>query len=467
MVGEKPVYVPLSWLAAGILVCLAVAVIALLRLYLNRKGVLDWEADQRIKKSWPKLLVLHIFILLVTFASLWLMQFLTGFRVPWLAHPGPHILYAFFFFIFGVWLALQILRRWRLRKNAFFYFVRSFGYFLFLVIIPWSAFGPRLAFFPAVGLLLISLAALVRWTWLKGILWLASPVLMFRLLVLPEYYQFIYRGVGGMGLAGVRTTPAFALMHLVLILFMTFWSQPFLLGLAAVYRSARGDLLGLKRFRRPAFLVPVGMLLILGAVFLLNLPSYMKPWEQVISVTQEFDSEKNKTQVEFSSGDFLRGVTADIAGQMQTIEERECVKTIDYPLEMNWLKVNPEVQIEDQDKERMVSLKLALAMEKSPYTVSLLLKSDRLLKIDQANIRYRLSKNQVRVSWTCFPERSLRPELHLRLPKEARLDADITVSFLELPVRISAAGKNKFFIYRSQIKKRVELVKTPAAAKKS
>lgn len=459
MVGEKPVYIQPPWLAAGIVLSLVVGLAALLRLYAMRRSGIDWERDKGIKKSWPKLLVLHLLMLVVTFSSFGLMGFLKGYRIPWLLRPGAYIIYAFLFFILGVWLSLQALRRWRLRRNAFFYLIRSSVYLAVLVLFTWASLGPRLALFPAAGLLLLSLACLVRPLWLKGILWLMSPVLMFRLFVLPEYYQFLYRGIGGMGFASVKTPLAFAIVNMAVILFSWLWSHPFLLGFAAAYRSANGDLFGLKRFRRPLALVPLGAVMIAGAFYLTSLPSYAPPWVQTVAVIERFDAEKGKTWIDFSSGDYLKGVTAEFDGRKEALPARSSFKKLDGTLEMDWLRAGASSEFEDREGERLVRVKLDLVFEKQPYSVSLSLNSDAPLKVEEANVQYALRKNKVTMSWFSHPPSSLRPDIRVRVSKGAKLDAEVSAVFLETPRPITCQGENKLFVYRAELKRRIEILK--------
>jgi hypothetical protein len=459
MAGERPIFVRPSWLAAGIVLSLFVGLAAVMRLYARRRVGVSREEDKRIRKSWPKLLALHLLMLIVTFSSFSLMGFLKGHRLPWVYRPGAYILYAFLFFVLGIWLSLQVLRRWRLRKSAFFYLIRASAYFAVLILCTWAGLGPRLAVFPAAGLLCVSLACLVRPAWIKGILWLIAPVLMFRLLVLPEYYQFIYRGIGSMGLAVVKTPLSFVVLNLVIIFITLLWSHPFLLGLAAVYRSARGDLFGLKVFRRPLVLVPLGALIVGGAFYLVGRPSYASPWVQPIAVTERADVDKGKTWIDYSSGDYLRGVRVDSGGTVEEIRARTCFRKVDEALAMDWLRASGTIEPAEGAGKGLMSAKFDLAFDRLPYSVALVLSSDRPLKVEEANVDYRQGKRAVLVRWLSHPPASLRPELKIRLPEGAKLDAEVSAVFLETPRPVRCEGKDKSFIYRAEVRHRLALLK--------
>jgi hypothetical protein len=312
-----------------------------------------------------------------------------------------------------------------------------------------------LALHPASGLLFISLGCLAPWGWFKGLLWLLSPYLMFRLLVLPEYYEFACRSMALFVLPSVKTPAAFILLTVVFILFMALWTMPYLLGFAAVYRSYPADLFWLKRFRRPIALVPLAVLIIGVAIYLLTLPSYSSKWEQQVKITQKLDGDKNKTFIEFSSSDYLKEITANIDGKEETIDRRKCFKKMEYPLEMDWLKEEYACQSEEKGADKLIKAKFRLELEKQPFTVSLKLKSDMPLKIEESNVKYVKRKKTATISWYSFPQQILQPELRLLIPKEAKLEAEIIVDFLETPIAISCGGKNKCFIYRAEISKKL------------
>jgi hypothetical protein len=453
MVGEKPLFIKPVVLGIFIILSILVGIWTLVR---ARKKRVTLEEDKKIRLSWPKLLVLLVIIVVATMASQWTMQLLKGLRLPWITHPGPYFIFAFFFVLLGVWLALQVTRKWKLRKNTFFYLIRAEIYLTVLVFLAWSLGGSRLALYPAAGLLLISLACLAPWGWLKGLLWLLSPYLMFRLLILPEYYQFIFRTMGIFVFRALKTPSAFGLFIAGFMLFLVIWTMPFLLGLAAVYRSFPGDLFQLKAFRRPFSLLPLGVLVIGGAIYLLILPSYAPPWEQVVTVTQKWESEKNKTFIEFLSGDYLRGIEATVDGKPQTINLRSCVKEIEYALDMDWIKDKVVSQSEEKGAEKIVDLGIALEFSKQPFTVSLSLKSDKVMEIEESNVKFVANgRTGATITWFSFPQGSLEPKLKLRLPKDAKIEAELRATFLEKAVPISSEGKNKFFVYRTLITRKI------------
>ncbi len=451
---EKPIFVPPLLMKVFILISVVLAIFTLVVVRRRRK---DFTEDKKIKKSWPKLLVLLFIMMTIVAASDWVLKFLTGQRFYWYAHPGPHLLYLFPFTVLGIWMALQVLWRWRLRKDVFFYMIRASVYLLGFTLISLAFVNPRLALYPASGLFLLSLACLVPWGWLKAVLFLLSPYLLVRLLFIPQLYEFVYRGVAFMGMQ-LKSFLAELMFSGIMIFVMTLFAMPFLLGFVAVYRSYKGDLFGLKRFRRKWALVPVAVLILVCSVYLLTLPSYTSTWEQEVRVNQRYDAKDNSTFIEFVSFDYLKDISANIAGQQESVNKRKSYLKIERPLDMDWVKDDVTVRIDEQGEEKIVDVDALLEFEKRPYTVNLKLECDFPLTIEECSVKYRQGKDErVTMYWYSFPPKSLRPRLKARVPKDATMSAEVTATFLETPLDIQCEGENKYFVHRAIVTRDIEL----------
>ena len=459
LAAGRPFFIGLSWLAGFALLSLVAALAAAIRLHQSRPVGFSLEEDRGVKKSWPKLVILHFLMVSSSFGSFWLVGRVKGVRLPWVIKPGAHVLYALLFFVLGIWIALRLAHGWRLRRDAFFFAIRAFGYLAGLTGLFGIVGGPRLALYPAAGLLLLGSACLARPTWLKGALWLLSPLLMFRLLVLPEYYEFLYRAAGLQALAAVRTPLAFLALNLAAILFTLFWSNPFLLGFAAVYRSSGRDLFALKKFRRPWSLVPLGALLIAGGAWLAAGPGYARPWLQEVAVVEKDEGAGRAAVIELASGDYLRGVRLEFGGRREEIAARTCGKVFPLPLDLNWLKVGSRSEVVDGQERRLVKLGLDLDFAVPPYEVSLRLRSDRPFRLEAANVGFRRKKRQVLATWRYYPAMSLRPEFEIRLPGEATLEGEIRAVFAAQALPVVCSGENLHFVRRTEVRRRVTLLK--------
>jgi pimeloyl-ACP methyl ester carboxylesterase len=451
---EKPIFVRPFFMKTFILISI---ILTIFTLVLWRKRREDFIEDKKIKKSWPKLLVLLFILATVVAASDWVLKLLKGQRFYWYAQPGPHLLYLIPFTAFGIWLALQVLWRWRLRKDVFFYLIRAFVYLLGFTLLAWGFFNPRLALYPAAGFFLISLACLVPWGWLKGVLFILSPYLMFRLLFIPQLYEFVYRSIASMGMQ-LRSFLAELIFSGVMIFLMALFVMPFLLGFAAVYRSYKRDLFGLKRFRMKRALVPVAVLIIVCSIYLMTLPSYTSTWEQEVRVNQKYDGKDNSTSVEFVSVDYLKGISANIAGQLEPINKRKSYLKIERPLEMDWVNDDVTFRYELDEEDKVMDVDTLLEFEKQPFTVYLKFECDLPITVEESSVEYNeRGDTGLTMYWYSFPPKSLRPRLKVRMPKDSSLTAELTATFLETPLDIQCEGDNKHFTHRAIITRNIEL----------
>jgi len=455
LLNEKPVFISPALQVAFLVLTFILAVLALI---VVRKKRIGFQEEKKVKWSWPKLTVLLLVILVVVSLSDGIMRFLKGQRFFWYAHPTPHLVLIVPFALLGIWLALQLLRKWKLRRDSFFYLIRAALYLSVFILAAWVFTGPRLALYPASALFLICAGCLVPWTWLKGILWLVSPYFMLRLLFIPQCHEFVYRGIAPMFLEQLNTPAASFIFSLALIVLMFIWSMPLMLGFASVRYSTPRDLFWLNRFQKSVFLLPVVVLIVAWSAYLLTLPSYTSTWEQVVHVNQRYDGEKDKTYIEFASGDYLKGIEADIAGKAERLDSRAGLKEIDYPLDLNWIKDSVTLQTEEQGEDKIVHMDVGLEFEKQPFTVSMDLKCSLPFSVEESSVRYQKRiQDKATIRWYSFPPLSLKPRLTLKMPKEAELKAELEANFLETPLSIACEGENKHFMHRAIIKRELDL----------
>jgi pimeloyl-ACP methyl ester carboxylesterase len=399
-----------------------------------------------------------IILLVVMSLADGIMRLLKGQRFFWYAHPVQHLFLLIPFILLGIWLALRLRGRWKLRRDAFFYLIRAAVYLSVFIALLWIFAGPRLALYPASALFLISLACLLPWTWLKGVLWVFSLYFPLRVLFIPEYPEFVYRGIAPMFLQSFKTGLASLIFSVALVIVMFIWAMPHMLGFAAVRYSASRDLFWLKGFRKKAVAFPIVLVIVGLAVYLMTLPSYTSIWEQEVNVFQRYDGENNKTYIEFSSGDYLKGIQANVAGQAETLDSRKCVREIEYPLDLDWISDRVTLQAEDEGSDQVVVMDVLIQFEKQPYAVTLEVKGDQPFTVEECNLQYQKSiEDRVTLSWYSFPPLSLQPKLKLKMPKDTELKAEITASFLETPIPITCEGDKKHFIHRAIIKREIDL----------
>ncbi|MGB6867124.1 MAG: hypothetical protein WBE11_15665, partial [Candidatus Aminicenantaceae bacterium] len=239
---------------------------------------------------------------------------------------------------------------------------------------------------------------------------------------------------------------------------MTLFAMPFLLGFVAVYRSYKGDLFGLKRFRLNWALVPIAVLILVCSIYLTTVPSYTSTWEQEVRVNQKYDGKEGSTFVEFVSFDYLKEISADIAGQQETMNMRKSYRKIEHTLDMDWVRDNVTYRIEEDGDEKIMELDTLLEFEKQPFSVNLKVECDLPITVEECSVKYSHGKDtRVTMYWYSFPPKNLRPQLKVRVPKDSSLTAEITAVFLETPLDIECEGKNIHFTHRAIVTRDIEL----------
>lgn len=112
-----------------------------------------------------------------------LLQWLLALRHPWVAHVWAYVGYAGAWALLGLWLWLQSTRLWRFSPDGYPY-ARSALILLTLMTGGLLLLNVSLAFYPAVSLLLMTVAILVPAYSIRGLYCLTAPLPPFRLLLM-------------------------------------------------------------------------------------------------------------------------------------------------------------------------------------------------------------------------------------------------------------------------------------------
>ena len=226
LIGRRPIFVPfpLLWAFAGIAV-----VVTLIAFVAVRKRREAPDSPARVAWSGMKMWLLAAVIVACGWFSSDILGLLKGVRHPWLtAFPEYYLLAAIASGI-GVWLALRIGRHLRISSCPYVFFKRSaIGLLIFLVLLGFA--NIKLMVEPAVALLLIGLAMLVRVSLLRLLFLALSPWWMLRL-VFSEWGALFFRGAAQALPADI---PTWLIFNGIMILFLTLYILPFLFAAAAI-----------------------------------------------------------------------------------------------------------------------------------------------------------------------------------------------------------------------------------------
>ncbi len=281
VIGKTPIFVP-YWVIHTFfglsVVCAFLTFVITRRRRLNPRDI-----------RWPgiKMLLFTLIIVMAAWVSSDLVGFIKGFRYPWMSEIPPYYVLAFLFALLGIWLVLRIAQKLPLSRCSYVFYKRASIIFVMYAIL-FALTNIELALYPAMALLLLSLAMLVRKTPIKFGLFILSTIWMLRL-VFNEWDEFIFRNFAGGGLT----------VWLVLALFFTLYLYPFALGLAAVYRSSNSPRIVFSLFRSRWGGIAVTALVIGMVGYLYPREVYSNLWYRNVHAEEslEFRSQQDSTKL--------------------------------------------------------------------------------------------------------------------------------------------------------------------------
>jgi hypothetical protein len=248
-------------------------------------------------------------------------------RYPWVNRFEWYVLFALFTALIGIWIVVRLATRWRLRSDAFPFFVR------FFILMVGGLFGavlvnPELGLYAAWPLFWISLAILLRPAWIKGTMFLVAAYLPLRIIFI-EMLTLLQREMSGAPFEGWLRDGVVDLGYVTLFMFL---SLPFVFGLAALYRTTDKDFFLLRRFRSPkGLIVPIGGILALG-VYLLSASVYDSSWQKFVRVEQRYVMGEDSSTVRITGSEGVEDVSLSGTGERDGAPLGMCLrKSLDPP----------------------------------------------------------------------------------------------------------------------------------------
>ncbi|RMF68619.1 MAG: Zn-dependent exopeptidase M28, partial [Calditrichaeota bacterium] len=269
--------------------------------FFSRKRRLSVERTERVRFSGFKLFAFIILIAGAAQAGEAAMQAIKGLRYPWLVHVDKYLWLAGLCTLAGIWVALQLTRRWRFSPDPYVYSKRAVLLLLLFVFLL-AAASLRLAVYPALTLLLLSLAIFVPSPLVKALLAILAPLPMFRLMFM-EVLPFLFRNAIASGF-GILNFASALLYTAALTAVLVLWFMPaiFTYAYAVVTVGPLKD--ALKTVRAPA----VGLLLLLGVVgyggYLFSFPAYNDMWRAMIHVDATFDANTGESSLKLVGNEY-------------------------------------------------------------------------------------------------------------------------------------------------------------------
>lgn len=417
----------------------------------SRSQRVQSEKAPRLHFSGTKIFFMLVLIAVFTQLGEALMQFIKGLRFPWLAHSYEYLPFAALWALLGAWLAVQFTRWWRFTPEAYPYLLRGLIFTFLLTILFWLG-SPRLAFYPALTLLLISLAVFIPSTLLKTVFTLAAPWPLLRLLFNEAWGLF--SRTWPRGLMTMEGHGPALILGAIFTALLALWFLPVPYAFAYTFARQHKTLAFLKTLRHP-----VCGLLVLLAIFgyggyLYGLPAYNDMWRAYLLVKAGYDSNQKKSKLELLGDEYFRGVTVQSVALNQTIDERD--HKMEFPLEFEaeWMSITG-AQTREASDSGAVQVDWTLTTTRPWYTVAVELKADTLAVANvKSDLKFSESKSSVTFRWSAEPADTLRLKASLRLSPKAKLIRTVTATYAEMPVPLTVTAQHAAVIYRTEVVRR-------------
>ncbi|MCG3118478.1 MAG: hypothetical protein ALAOOOJD_00691 [bacterium] len=436
-------YIPM-WLITATNV--TAVLLSMFAFYWSRKKRLIIEKNQRIKFSGFKLFFITIIVAIFVQLGEATMQFLKELRYPWFAPLNHYLWFAAIWSTFGIWVALQLTRKWKFSPDPYVYTKRAI-ISLLVVFALFSFATSRLALYPALSLIAISLAILLPNTILKLIATILAPLPMLRLM----FFEMFPLGARSMAesLQGVNTWIEAFLYSAFLTAILILWYLPMLYLSGYTLTSSWAKLSGLKVFRHPV----VGLVLMLIIVgyggYLYSFPAYDQTWRLELTAEAEYNLRSGKSQLRLAGSEFLREVTVTADTVHRQYDTSSNAAALPISFKADWFKLaGTETMLADS----LVHVDWQINSVQPWHKVTLTLHADTA-KISNLNtaLQYAQNKNVSTFTWFADPPETLRVAASFSMLRQARLIREIKAEYPQTPVPVKVTAKYAEVIYQTTV----------------
>lgn len=449
-------FIPYWLVLAVVILAIGLAVLAFLR---SRRVSRNSPEAPKGRLSVLKLLLFMLIIALFCQLGEAAMQLLKGLRYPWYAQFEKYMWFAALWSAAGLWLSLQLTRRWRFSRNPHVY-ARTGLFLLVIFTLLLLMASARLALYPAITLLLLSLAIFLPRSPLTLLLVLLAPIPMWRL-VFMETLPFLAQSLTAVGMQ-IHSLLAAAIYTAGLTAFLTLWFFPAMMSLAYGVVRLPQAISGIKLARHPV----VGAVLLFAIVgyggYLYAFPAYTEEWRALLKVQGEYRPSTEKSELKLIGNEFLRGVSVKSDTLNRTIDIAENEFKLPLKFKADWMSVQGSQMLTHGERDT-VQILWNISATKPWHKVELRLGADTLdlevVKIDQ---NYEKSKTGVQSIWFSDPPDTVSFSARVAVNPGARLIRKVHATFVQPPLPVQVASRYADVLYRTVVIREDTLTILPA-----
>jgi hypothetical protein len=418
-----------------------------------RKNRMIIEKSQRIHISGLKAFIIFIIILIFSQLGEAFIQLFKGYRYPWMVHINTYLFYAVIWTLGGLWVGLQLTRKWKFSPDPYIYSKRTL-IVLFIFTVGSLFLSSRLAFYPGFMLMLVSFGMLIKKDWLSILLILISPILIF-LFVFNEEFTFMTRMLINTGFQFDNILKSF-ISNAVLIALLSLLFLPMLNAyayLAAKYESIKRFL---KFYRKPV--VAYGLLLIIigFGIYTGLLPAYNDMWRPSIQVDATYKMSDSTSELTILGNEYFKDLKVSGDTLMEFIDTR--IHKIEVPSEFiaDWIRISGSEAVHQTLKDTVmvdsIAYKWILHSNKPFLRYSFTIKTDTAEIIDPESILpFNHEKNRLQFEWYGFTGDSLNVEGSFKAEPGAKIIRKLEARYVGIPVDLKVESKLASVRYRTTV----------------
>lgn len=418
-------------------------------IFLCFKTRIKYDANQRVRFSGLKLFLMLIIIAIVAQFGEAVMQIIQGFRYPWLMHVQLYLWYAAIWAAVGVWISLQLTRKWRLNPDSTVYALRAL-IILFVFLITALLIDIRLALYPAFSLLLFSLAVLLPWPEVKITLTILSPLPIARLMFTEIFNTFPARisTFGGVMLDSWGKTFIYTLSLTVVLII---WYLPFIYSFSY-------SILAVKHFkslfiylRKPLNGYLLFILIVGYGIYLYSLPVYNSIWKPTVLLEAEYNIQKSESKLILKGNDYFKDVTV-FSDSLDIVYEGNIHKDeLFHEFQANWFDIDGDVLVTYGERDS-VHINWQIISQRPWYGLQLEIESDTLDISDiQTDHVYKHKNSRLEFEWYAEPADTVKLDVNFTLPPNTGFIYQIIGTYTEMPIQIKVNSPLADIKYRTKV----------------
>jgi len=377
-----------------------------------------------------------------------IMQLFKALRYPWLVPLNKYLWYTSLWAVGGIWMAAQLTRVWKFSPDPYVYTKRAIiG--LFVLTVLFSLGTSRLAFYPALSLVALSLAILLPRTPLKILITVSAPLPMLRLMFL-EMFPLGARSMAQSG-QDFDTLLEASIYSGTLTLILIFWYLPILYHFAYTLASTWPNIDLVKRFRSSV----IGFVLLLAIFgyggYLFSFPAYDNKWRAQLQVNADYNLRSGEAKMRLIGNEYFRNVTVTADTLLRHYDTSIHAAELPLSFKADWLQVTGTDSVARGEQDT-IKLHWQVISRQPWYKVTLTLRVDTL-KIENVKtpLKYKHAKSALIFSWYSEPPETLQVAASFSIHPRAKLIREITAVYPETPIPVQVTAELANVIYRTAV----------------